>query len=61
MKIVNNSIRPIGFITVELNEVELQSIVETMEQVQHILRQPEIMGIRGELYKEFKSLLAVKK
>jgi hypothetical protein len=57
MKVTNKTIRPIGFVTIELNEVELQSIVDTMEQIQCLLQQTEIMGIRGELYKEFKSLL----
>lgn len=57
MKIINKSIRPIGFITVELNEIELQSLIETFEQLQMILNQSEIKGIRGELYKTFKELL----
>jgi len=57
MKIVNTSIRPIGFTTIELNEVEIQSLVETFEQLQMIMQQTEIKGIRGELYKQFKELL----
>jgi hypothetical protein len=57
MKIINTTIRPIGFSNIELNEVELQSIVETFEQVQMLLNQHEIKGIRGELYKSFKELL----
>lgn len=57
MKTINKTIRPIGFVTIELNEAELQSLIDTMEQIQCLTCQPEIMGIRGELYKQFKSLL----
>ncbi len=60
MKIISKQIRPIGFSIIELNEVELQSLVDTMEQIQCLLQQHEIKGIRGELYKEFKALLDIK-
>ena len=59
MKIINNEIRPVGYVTFELSEAEIQSIIGTMEQLQMLRNQPygEMKGIRGDLYQMFTKVL----
>lgn len=59
MKIIKNEVRPIGYCTIEFSEVEIQTIIGVIEEVQFYKRQTfeEIMGIRGDVYKKLKELL----
>lgn len=61
MIIINQQIKPIGFCTIEFNEAEIQSLVDTIEQIQAILRQPDVMGIRGEIYQNLKAIMNITK
>lgn len=62
MEIIKNEIRPIGFVTIELNENEVQTIIGVMDELCMYKREPygEIMGTRGVIYNALKKLLKTK-
>lgn len=59
MKIIKNEIRPIGYVTIELSEAEIQSIVGSLEEISMYRNMPygEMKGIRGDIYAKFCELL----
>ena len=63
MKIIKNEIRPIGYIVIELSEVEIQEIIGVIEEVQFCRNMPfeKIGGIRQEIYEKMKELLLTKR
>lgn len=63
MEIKSNTVRPIGYCTIEFNEAELQTIVGTFEELQVIKNQAfeNIKGLRGDIYKKLVEVLAVGK
>lgn len=63
MQVIKNEIRPIGFVTIELNENEVQTIIGAFDEIAMLRRYPygEVMGNRGEIYRTLKQLLEIKK
>lgn len=59
MKVLKNEIRPIGFITLELTENEVQTLIGAFEEIAYIHRRPfeEILGTRGDIYNALKKTL----
>lgn len=62
MKIIKNEIRPIGFVTLELNENEVQTLIGVFEEIAYLHRRPfeDILGTRGDLYNALKETLTNK-
>lgn len=60
MKVIKNEIRPIGFVTIELNENEVHTIIGCMDEIAMYRREPygKAMGNRGEIYNKLKALLS---
>lgn len=63
MKTIKNEIRPIGFVTLELNENEITTIIGALEELCFITRRPleEMMGTRQDIYDTLKELVSLKK
>ena len=59
MKIIRDEIRPIGFLTIEMSENELQAITGAFEELCYIKRITfkEMGGIRQEVYDCFQKHL----
>ncbi len=60
MKIIKNEVRPIGYVTVELNEIEIQTILSMYEELCYIKEIPfdGMYGTRQELYQSMKEALS---
>ena len=63
MKTIKNEIRPIGFVTLELNEKEITTIMGALEELCFYKRRPfeEMMGTRQEIYNTLKDLVSFEK
>jgi len=64
MKTIRNEVRPIGFVTVELTENEVQTLIGVFEEIcylkdRHITE--SLGGTRKELYDQFKFLININK
>lgn len=59
MRIIQNEIRPVGYITLELSENEVKSIVGVFEEICHIKNMPyeSIIGTRAEIYNKLCEVL----
>jgi hypothetical protein len=62
MKIISNQIRPVGYITIELSENEVQTIISAFEEVCYMRNRPydEILGTRREVYDKLKEAIDFK-
>lgn len=59
MKTIKNEIRPIGFVTLELNENEVQTIIGCIDEIYMYRGQPatNMAGTRRDIYDALKELL----
>jgi hypothetical protein len=59
MKVLKNEIRPIGFITLELNENEVHTLIGVFEEICYLQRRhfDDIKGTRGDIYSALKATL----
>lgn len=62
MRVLKNEIRPIGFVTIELNENEVQTLIGCIDEIAMYRREPygQVMGNRGEIYNKLKEVLKIK-
>lgn len=63
MMILKNEIRPIGFVTLELNENEVQTLIGLFEDICFLKQMPlsELKGTRSEIYKTLSATLLASK
>lgn len=61
MKIIKNEIRPIGFVTLELNENEVQILLGLFEQIESLMQNPLYhQGTRGDIKRALLELIKTK-
>lgn len=62
MKIISNQVRPVGYVTLELDTAELQCLYDLFWEVSAMHRRPieDLMGKRGEIYQEIAKLIEIK-
>ena len=61
MKIIRNEIRPVGFVSLELNENEVQTILGVFEQLEVLMNNQDYhKGTRGEIKRTLNELINLK-
>lgn len=59
MKVIKNEIRPIGFVTIEFNENEVQTLIGVIDQICMYRQMPmgSMKGTVGDLYEKLNDLI----
>jgi hypothetical protein len=62
MKIIRNEIRPVGYVTIELQEHEVQAIISCLDEIYMYRGKPitDMAGSRRDIYDALIALLKVK-